>query len=52
MELSGRKVVVIGGTSGIGRAVAARCAALGADIVVASSSQAKVDAARADLPAG
>jgi NAD(P)-dependent dehydrogenase (short-subunit alcohol dehydrogenase family) len=52
MELSGSKVVVIGGTSGIGRAVAARCAALGADIVVASSTQAKVDAARDDLPAG
>lgn len=52
MELSGKKVVIIGGTSGIGRAVAARCSALGADIVVASSSAAKVDAARADLPAG
>ena len=52
MELSGKQVVVIGGTSGIGRAVAIRCAALGADIVVASSSQARVDAARADLPAG
>jgi NAD(P)-dependent dehydrogenase (short-subunit alcohol dehydrogenase family) len=52
MELSGTKVVVIGGTSGIGRAVASRCAALGAEIVVASSSQAKVDAARHDLPAG
>lgn len=52
MEWSGRKVVVIGGTSGIGRAVAARSAALGAEIIVASSSQAKVDAAGADLPAG
>jgi NAD(P)-dependent dehydrogenase (short-subunit alcohol dehydrogenase family) len=52
MELSGKKVVVIGGTSGIGRAVATRAAALGADIVVASSTQAKVDAARAALPDG
>jgi NAD(P)-dependent dehydrogenase (short-subunit alcohol dehydrogenase family) len=52
MELSGKKVVVIGGTSGIGRAVATRCAALGADIVVASSSQAKVDAVGPVLPAG
>ena len=51
-EFSGSKVVVIGGTSGIGLAVAARCAALGADIVVASSSEAKVDAARGLLPAG
>ena len=52
MEFSGKKVVVIGGTSGIGRAVAARCAALGAEIVVASSNPAKVDAALAGLPAG
>ena len=52
MELSGSKVVVIGGTSGIGRAVAARCAGLGADVVVASSSQTKVAAARDDLPVG
>ena len=52
MEPSAKKVVVIGGTSGIGRAVVARCAALGADVVVASSSQAKVDAARDDLPVG
>jgi NAD(P)-dependent dehydrogenase (short-subunit alcohol dehydrogenase family) len=52
MELSGKKIVVVGGTSGIGRAVAGRCAALGADIVVASSSPAKVEAARVALPAG
>jgi NAD(P)-dependent dehydrogenase (short-subunit alcohol dehydrogenase family) len=52
MELSGTTIVIIGGTSGIGRAVAARCAALGADVVVASSTQAKVDAARGELPAG
>ncbi|MFT3855623.1 MAG: SDR family oxidoreductase [Ilumatobacteraceae bacterium] len=52
MEWSGKKVVVIGGTSGIGRTVASRSAALGAEVVVASSSQAKVDAARAELPAG
>jgi len=47
MELTGKKVVVIGGTSGIGRAVANRCAALGADVVVASSSPARVEAAGA-----
>ena len=51
-EFSGKKIVIIGGTSGIGLAVAARCAALGADVVVASSSQAKVDAARGVLPTG
>ena len=47
MELTGKQVVVIGGTSGIGRAVANRCAALGADVVVASSSPARVEAAGA-----
>jgi NAD(P)-dependent dehydrogenase (short-subunit alcohol dehydrogenase family) len=52
LELSGKKVVVIGGTSGIGRTVAIRCAALGAEIVVASSSAAKIDTARDELPAG
>jgi NAD(P)-dependent dehydrogenase (short-subunit alcohol dehydrogenase family) len=51
MELGDKKVVVIGGTSGIGRTVATRSAALGAEVVVASSSQARVDAARAELPA-
>ena len=52
MELSGTKVVVIGGTSGIGFAVAPRAAALGAALVVASGTHAKVDAARRRLPAG
>jgi NAD(P)-dependent dehydrogenase (short-subunit alcohol dehydrogenase family) len=52
MELDGTTIVIIGGTSGIGRAVAIRCAALGADVVVASSTEAKVAAARADLPTG
>ena len=48
-DLSGRKVVVIGGTSGIGRAVAARAGALGAELVVASSTAEKVEKARRDL---
>jgi NAD(P)-dependent dehydrogenase (short-subunit alcohol dehydrogenase family) len=52
MEMRGRTVVVIGGTSGIGRAVARRCASLDATVVVASSSAATVDAARRELPAG
>ena len=45
MELSDTKVVVIGGTSGIGRAVATGA---GATVVVASSSAAKVAKAQAD----
>lgn len=48
--LSGRKIIVIGGTSGIGHAVAAAAQAEGARIVIASSRQASVDAALAGLP--
>ena len=44
-RLRGRKVVVIGGTSGIGYAVAEAAQDEGAHVVVASSSQAHVDAA-------
>ena len=47
MELQGKRVVVIGGTSGIGRAVAHQAEALGATVVVASSSTEKVEKARA-----
>lgn len=47
MEFSGRRVVVIGGTSGIGRAVADGARNLGASVVVASSSDDKVEKARA-----
>ena len=49
MDFTGKRVVVIGGTSGIGRAVAQGVRALGGTVVVASSSAAKVDAARKEL---
>ncbi|MEU9045944.1 MULTISPECIES: SDR family oxidoreductase [unclassified Kitasatospora] len=45
MSLAGKKIVIIGGTSGIGFAVARQAAAAGADVVVASSNQDRVDAA-------
>lgn len=45
MSLDGKRVVVIGGTSGIGFAVAALAAQLGAEVVIASSRTANVDAA-------
>lgn len=44
-SLDGQRVVVIGGTSGIGYAVAEAAVAEGAQVVVASSKQAKIDAA-------
>jgi NAD(P)-dependent dehydrogenase (short-subunit alcohol dehydrogenase family) len=43
--LHAKKVVIVGGTSGIGLAVAQAALALGANVVVASSQQATVDAA-------
>ncbi len=52
MSLHAQRVVVIGGTSGIGRAVAQRAAAQGAEIVIASSNQARIDAALQHLPKG
>ncbi|MFJ4652514.1 SDR family oxidoreductase [Nocardia sp. NPDC088792] len=50
MSLNGKNVIVIGGTSGIGLAVAARAAADGAVVTVASSSQDRIDAALKELP--
>ena len=52
MELDSQKIVILGGTSGIGLATAQLAAADGATVVVASSNRERVDAALADLPAG
>ncbi|KAG8678386.1 fusarubin cluster-dehydrogenase, partial [Ceratobasidium sp. 395] len=43
--LHGKKVLIIGGSSGIGFGVAAAALANGASVVIASSSQPKVGAA-------
>jgi NAD(P)-dependent dehydrogenase (short-subunit alcohol dehydrogenase family) len=45
MSLDGRRVIVIGGASGIGFAVAVLSRELGAEVVIASSDPAKVDTA-------
>jgi NAD(P)-dependent dehydrogenase (short-subunit alcohol dehydrogenase family) len=50
--LNGQRIVLIGGTSGFGFATAEAAASEGATVVVASSSQAKVDQAVNRLPAG
>ncbi|MDB5483941.1 MAG: hypothetical protein JWO83_4994 [Caulobacteraceae bacterium] len=49
MALKDQHIVVVGGSSGIGFAVAAAAAAEGARVTIASSSAAKVDAATARL---
>mgnify|MGYP002401793609 CR=1 FL=1 len=52
MELTGKRIVIIGGASGIGRAVAEAALAEKASVVVASSNKAKVEHAAQALGAG
>ncbi|MEV7807944.1 SDR family oxidoreductase [Microbispora sp. NPDC088329] len=52
MKLHGQRVVVLGGTSGIGLATARAAAEEGAEVLVVSSTSAGVDRALAALPAG
>ena len=51
-KLKGKKVVVLGGTSGFGLATAKAAAAEGASVVVVSRSQSNVENALKELPAG
>ncbi|GHJ38013.1 SDR family oxidoreductase [Streptomyces sp. TS71-3] len=50
MALSGQRIVVIGGTSGMGLAAARAASAAGAAVTIASSSQRRLKAALAQLP--
>lgn len=50
MSLDGQQIVILGGTTGIGYAVAAAAAGQGAKVTVVSSRQANVDHALATLP--
>ena len=52
MSLSGKRIVILGGTSGIGFATAQLAAREGAAVVIASSNAARVEAALARLPRG
>jgi NAD(P)-dependent dehydrogenase (short-subunit alcohol dehydrogenase family) len=52
MTLSGKRIVVLGGSSGIGLAAAAAAAREGANVVIASSRKERVDEALATLPTG
>ncbi|HEY0517588.1 MAG TPA: SDR family oxidoreductase [Solirubrobacteraceae bacterium] len=50
-QMESQRIVILGGTSGIGLATAERAAADGASVIVASSSAERVDAALERLPA-
>src|SRR5260370_16668687 len=50
MELDSQRIVVLGGTSGIGLATAQLAAADGATVVVASSNAERLDTALESLP--
>jgi len=50
MSLENRKVVVVGGSSGIGLATAANLAAAGAHVIIASRSPEKLESARRSIP--
>jgi NAD(P)-dependent dehydrogenase (short-subunit alcohol dehydrogenase family) len=52
MTLSGKRIVMLGGSSGIGLATAQAAAQEGANVVIASSRRARIDKALATLPAG
>jgi NAD(P)-dependent dehydrogenase (short-subunit alcohol dehydrogenase family) len=52
MTLHGKRIVVLGGSSGIGLATAQAAVREGATVVIASSRKARVDEALATLPTG
>jgi NAD(P)-dependent dehydrogenase (short-subunit alcohol dehydrogenase family) len=52
MDLPGQRVVILGGTSGIGLATAKAADRCGAEVSVISRQQASVDRALAELPPG
>lgn len=52
MSLDGQKIVVIGGSSGMGLATARAAALDGAEVIIASRRQERIDAALSGLPDG
>jgi NAD(P)-dependent dehydrogenase (short-subunit alcohol dehydrogenase family) len=51
MTLNGKRIVVLGGSSGIGLATAQAAAQEGANVIIASSRRARIDEALTTLPA-
>ena len=51
LQLNGKTAVVVGGTSGIGRAISLGLAEAGADVVASARRQEQVDATAAEIEA-
>ena len=51
-DLKGKKVLILGGSSGIGLATAKAAANAGATVIIVSGNQQRIDKALAELPAG
>lgn len=51
-QLAGKSVIILGGSSGIGFATAKAAAAEGANVVIVSSNQGRIDSALEELPQG
>src|SRR6185503_4280514 len=51
-SLSGKKVILLGASSGIGLATAKAAAAEGANIIIVSGNQQRIDKALTELPTG
>jgi NAD(P)-dependent dehydrogenase (short-subunit alcohol dehydrogenase family) len=52
MNLQGKKVIILGGSSGIGLATAKAAVAKGASVIIVSSNQKRINNALKDLPGG
>lgn len=52
MDLNEKKVIILGGSSGIGLATAKKASLAGASVIIVSSKREKIDAALMDLPQG
>jgi len=51
-KLEGKKIVILGGSSGIGLATAKAAATAGAEVIIVSGNQQRIDKALAELSAG
>src|SRR3569832_2241797 len=49
LDMDKQRILIVGGSSGMGLALAGRCLEEGADVIIAGRGEAKLSAARAEL---